>query len=66
MSSKLSEAQDAFFQAFAVMTKKDRVLFANHAMKAYFAPDAEYDRVALAVHELLALSDAIAAEPGDP
>ncbi len=60
MSSKLSEAQDAFFQAFAAMTRRNRVLFANHALDLIYSPSvARGEQVERVVHELLALSAAI-------
>jgi hypothetical protein len=62
MSSKLSEAQDAFFQAFAAMPRSKRTLFANYAFGAAAAPlesASETESIELAAHELLALSDAI-------
>lgn len=64
MASKLSEAQDAFFQAFAAMPKRARVFFANSALDARFraTSTASEEAIELAVSELLALSDAIAEE----
>jgi uncharacterized tellurite resistance protein B-like protein len=63
MSSKLSEAQDAFFQAFAAMPSNARIHFANKAWDiVYSDPDVDETAVALAVHELLALSNAIQEE----
>lgn len=65
MSSRLSEAQDAFFQAFAAMTKRERTLFANYALDARLSADTDTCRIALAAYELTALAAAIDADTSE-